>query len=126
MNMPDGTKAGILEISDLEFLDRLIARGEALLHHKCTFTQAEALLRVGYAEVASTYAEGKLRRIVPTNDGKEMGRARAAYREAERNATAIMPSRKVLLAMESSYGSSSAPITKPVGLLRVWQTQRGS
>jgi hypothetical protein len=64
-----------LGTDDLEYLDRLVMRGEGLIMDGLIFTQAEALLNTGHARVLETY--GPIRLIVPT----ELGCTLAAIRE---------------------------------------------
>ena len=66
----------------VEFLARLVARGEALLHPSCTFPAAQTLLRLGFAEVAATYViQGvELSLIKPTASGVDRVRLAAAER----------------------------------------------
>lgn len=71
-----------LSLPDLEFLDRLVDRGEGLMLEGLTFGSAEALMRENLAEIKSTYdiPEGKVHLIVPTEAGKTL----AAIRENEK------------------------------------------
>lgn len=67
-----------LDITDLEYLEVLVYRGEGLLPGNGHFYQAEILLREGLAEVAATY--GPVRRIVPTGKGYELAERREIMR----------------------------------------------
>src|SRR3954468_7204531 len=69
-----------LDSAALETLDRLAAKGEFLMHEDLTFSQAEELLRGGYAEKVRTY--GPLTLIQPTPKGRALAAIRAEMKEA--------------------------------------------
>jgi hypothetical protein len=74
-----------LGADSLATLDRLVAKGEFLLHPDLTFSQADELLRKGYAEKAGPY--GPLEVIRPTAKGREV----AKIREEMLKANALRP-----------------------------------
>ncbi len=82
-----------LDPSDLEFLDRLVFKGEALLLKGIPFKQAAVLLQTGHARIVRSYGvDDELTLIEPT----ESGRTLADIREKAKLARLEVPAPTLL------------------------------
>lgn len=70
-----------LEPSDLECLDRLVAKGEMLMPPR--FTHLGVLIKVGYAEVANNnWHNTGVALVMPTDKGREIALWRMKQKKA--------------------------------------------